>query len=172
MLSYLLCLSPLSQARELQTSGLHTRACLLGTKIKQTISDGVKWLSAKAQSRFNHSNFLELYYKKYCSIKCFEPSKGEGTKTPTKLNKLPRGNKADKSRVGEEGCEDEVSPSEESQNEWMCDCFVAWPRVIASGGSMHWGNQTPWPGAALSLCYYIRKTVAKQVNARAFNVAQ
>ena len=37
---------------------------------------------SKGQSRFNHSNFLEIYYKKYCSIKCVEPSKGEGTKTP------------------------------------------------------------------------------------------
>ena len=101
----------------MQTSGLHTRARLLGTKIKQTISGGVKWLRAKAQSRFNRSKFLEIYYKKYCSIKCVEPSKGEGTRTPTKLNKLPQGNKADKSRVGEEGSEDEVSPSEESQNE-------------------------------------------------------
>ena len=58
-----LSLSPLHQAKDLQTSGLHTRARLLGTGIKQTIPDGVKWLRAKAQSRFNHSNFLEFITK-------------------------------------------------------------------------------------------------------------
>ena len=112
-----LCLSPLSQARELQTSGLHICAHLLGTRIKQTISDGVKWLRAKGQSRFNHSNFLEIYYKKCCSIKCVEPSKGEGTKMPTKLNKLPKEAKRTSQGWGRRDVRTKVSPSEESQNE-------------------------------------------------------
>ena len=81
---------------------------------KKTNPDGVEWLRAKVQSRFNHSNFLEFVTTNNCSINVLSPVKVRAQKRQINETKYPKETK----RTGqgqEEGCNNEVSSSEEKQ---------------------------------------------------------